>query len=207
MIERTQDISDEVALLRLAKAGDDDAFAALMASLEPAIARFVRRLIGAGADADDIVQDTFVALYVNLQRIEPEATLRPYVYRIARNRSYDVLRRSQRRDEQSIDEDEDDAVQVRIAFDLADEHPTPEDAAGWLLMYLQVREAIDVLPDLQRQALILFAEEGLSYQEIAEVMDVSIGTIKSRLFHAKKNLRDRLGDTAMDSILEALDEA
>src|SRR5690606_22998469 len=65
----------------------------------------------------------------------------------------------------------------------------PEEVAHWLMIQLEVREAIDRLPDNQRLALIMFAEEGLSYAEIATAMNTSVGTIKSRLFHAKQNLR------------------
>ncbi|MBK8136853.1 MAG: hypothetical protein IPK52_13635, partial [Chloroflexi bacterium] len=65
----------------------------------------------------------------------------------------------------------------------------PEEVTHWLLLGLEVRQSIDRLPELQRQTLILFCEEAMSHAEIAEVMDVSIGTVKSRLFHAKKGLR------------------
>jgi RNA polymerase sigma factor (sigma-70 family) len=117
------------------------------------------------------------------------------------------LRRGGRYDEVSIDEDEDDPMRVRVSFELADERATPpEEVAYWLLLQMEVREAMDSLPELQRQTLILFSEESLTYAEIAEVMGVSIGTIKSRLFHAKKNLRARLKPETLAAILEELGE-
>jgi RNA polymerase sigma-70 factor, ECF subfamily len=178
---------DESELLRRARRGDYDAFESLHASLEPAIGRFVRRLVGHTQEAEDIVQDTFIALYLNMARIEPVENLRPYVFRIARNRSYDLLRRQGRYEELSLD---DEPVNVRVSFDLDSQHnPAPDDVAHWLLLTLEVQEAMENLPELQRQALILYSEEGLSYAEIADVMGVSVGTIKSRLFHAKKSLR------------------
>ncbi len=195
----------EYELLKLAQEGDYDAFEQLHALLAPGLGRFVRRLIGDGQEAEDVVQDTLLALYLNLSRIEPVEKLRPYVFRIARNRCYDVLRRYGRYEEVSMDAD--DPASVRISFEVADERSTPpEEVAHWLLLQLEVREVMDSLPELQRQALMLYADEGLSYAEIAEVMGVGIGTIKSRLFHAKKNLRARMKPETLAAILSDLGE-
>lgn len=195
----------EHELLQLAQQGDEWAFEQLHAALAPGIGRFVRRLIGDGQEAEDVVQDTLLALYLNLSRIEPVEKLRPYVFRIARNRCYDILRRNGRYEEVSIDDD--DPMRVRVSFEIADERAAaPEEVAHWMLLQLEVREAIDTLPELQRQTLILFADEGLTYAEIAEVMGVNIGTIKSRLFHAKRGLRARLKPATLEAITEALDD-
>ena len=181
----------EIALLKQARGGGLDAFDAfddLHQRLQPIITRFVRRLIGGGDAVDDIVQDTFLSLYTNMDRIDPPENLRPYLFRIARNRSYDILRKQGRHEYLSLD---DDPVSVRVSFDVAGQQPgsKPEEAAHWILLNMEVQEAIERLPENQRQALILYSEEQLSYAEIAEVMDVSVGTVKSRIFHAKKNLR------------------
>jgi RNA polymerase sigma-70 factor (ECF subfamily) len=194
----------EITLLEQACAGDPDAFDALYARFEPMIARFVRRLIGNAPEVDDIVQETFIGFYRHFREIDPPHMLRPYLFRIARNRAYDVLRRQGRYEQVSIDEDDDDPVQVRIAFDLSQYNAAPEDSAGWLLLYMEVRAAIERLPELGRQALIMYAEEHLTYAEIARVMDVSIGTVKSRLFHAKRRLRDLLSDDALRLIRDEL---
>lgn len=174
--------------LKQAQAGDYDAFERLYAVLEASITRFVRRLVGANQEAEDIVQDTFLALFMHLSNVESIDHMRPYVYRIARNNCYDCLRRWQRREEVSIDAD-DRPDGYRVSFDLKDKSTPPDEVAHWLLLNLEVREAIDRLPQKQRQALILYTEANLSYAEIADVMEVSIGTVKSRIFHAKKTLR------------------
>lgn len=180
----------EWELLRAAQAGDDLAYEDLQARLEPDLRRFVRRMIQHSETEDDILQDVFIAFYQNLTRIDPVETLRPYLFRIARNRCYDDLRRiERRRDALSID---DEPVEARIAFTEAYQPPRPDDTVHWLLLHMEVREAIDRLPEAQRQALLLFSEEQMSYAEIAQVTDVSVGTIKSRLFHAKRNLRGLL---------------
>lgn len=186
-------------LLHRAQAGEGDAFGQLQAELEPAARRFIRRLIGTSDAEDDIVQDVFFALYRNLKRIEPAEKLRPYVFRMVRNRCYDELRRQGRFQSVSLgDEPVESVVSMQSPSD-----SQPEEVAYWLLLYLEVQEAMERLPELQRQALILFAEENLSYAEIAEAMNTSIGTVKSRLYYAKKTLRGLL---SVETI-QALDEA
>lgn len=197
----------EAELLSQAQAGDYDAFEALHNLLQPALTRFVRRLIGGAAasdEIDDVVQDTLLILYKNLATIDPPQKLRPFLFRVARNRCYDILRHQGRWNQVEL-EDEEAPRDVRIAFNMQDELGTsPEDAANWMLLYVEVKEAIERLPENQRQTLIMFSEEELSYAEIAEIMDVSMGTVKSRLFHAKKNLRGLLRPRTLAALEESL---
>jgi RNA polymerase sigma-70 factor (ECF subfamily) len=176
----------EQELLEQARSGDHEAFADLQHELEPPIRRFVRRLIGYHEAEDDIIQTIFIALFRNMHRIDPVSNLRPYVYRMARNRCYDELRSQGRFQKISLD---DEPAEMWISFTAGEETAQSEDVAHWLLLQLEVREAIDRLPELQRQTLILYAEEEMSYVEIAEAMKCSVGTVKSRLFYAKKTLR------------------
>lgn len=177
----------EDELLKRAQAGDDEAFGVLLLKVESPVRRFIWRLIGTHDAEDDIVQDVFISLYNNLDRIEPGQGLRPYLFRMVRNRSYDELRKLKRYEFVSLDEE---PVETYASFNsMVDEADQPEDVAHWLLIQLEVREAMERLPELQRQALILYSEENLSYAEIAEAMDTTIGTVKSRLFHAKQTLR------------------
>jgi RNA polymerase sigma-70 factor (ECF subfamily) len=180
----------ETDLLVQAQAGDMDAFGELQARLARPMSRFAWRLIGVHDAIDDIVQDSLIALYLNLERIHPPANLRAYVFRIVRNRCYDLLRRQGRYDVTSLDGPPDESS-FALNDPPADDAP-PDEIVHWLLLQLEVQAAMDRLPELQRQTLILYADEGLSYQEIAAVMLCSIGTVKSRLFHAKRGLRARL---------------
>jgi RNA polymerase sigma-70 factor (ECF subfamily) len=175
----------EHLFLQRAQGGEDEAFGELQAELEPAARRFIRRLIGMSDAEDDIVQDVFIALYRNLNRIEPVEKLRPYVFRMIRNRCYDELRRLGRFQAVSLDDEPLEAV----ASLQAPPEGQPEEVAYWLMLYVEVQEAMERLPELQRQALILYSEENLSYAEIADVMNCSVGTVKSRLYYAKKTLR------------------
>ncbi|MEO1288652.1 MAG: RNA polymerase sigma factor, partial [Chloroflexota bacterium] len=131
-------------------------------------------------DVDDVVQQTFIALYMNLDQINPPEKLRPFLFRVARNLCYDNLRRVYRRDDVSINDCE---------YRLSSNHISPEENAYWRLMLAGVRQAIDCLPEIHRDTLILYVEEGLSQAEIAEVMHTELGTVKSRLYYARKLLR------------------
>lgn len=180
------------ALLRRAQAGDYIAFEALYALLAPGLRRFIQRLLGHGQEGEDTLQDTFLALYTHLDNIVPASRLRPYAYRIARNHCYDRLRAWRRYDELSLDEGDEviGPSRARPPLQLPDEYSSPPDeAAHWALMGGEVRRAIECLPEAQRQALLMYFEDELTYHEIAEITGVSIGTVKSRLFHAKKTLR------------------
>ncbi len=181
---RVQD-QQEIDLLQQAQNGDMEAFGELQSLLDSPIRRFVWRLIGTHDAEDDIVQDSLIALYLNLDRISPPENLRPYLFRIVRNRCYDLLRKRRRFEHLSLDEE---PVEAWVSLH-TDDGNGPEEMTDWLMLHLEVQQAINKLPELQRQTLILYSQENLAYNEIAEVMNCSIGTVKSRLFYAKKTLR------------------
>ena len=169
--------------INCAKAGSQDAFANLQAQFEPRIRRFAQRMIRNGDDVEDIVQRTFIALYINIERIDPPEKLLPFLLRVTRNLCYDALRQHYRHDEIDIDDCE---------YRLTNPSISPENSAHWSLVYDELKRYIDCLPDVQRETLILYAEENLSHAEIAEVMNTEIGTVKSRLHYARKFLRQSL---------------
>jgi RNA polymerase sigma-70 factor (ECF subfamily) len=177
----------EPELLKMAQCGDQDAFAELQTRLESPMRRFIWRLIGTQDAEDDIVQDSFIALYLNLDRIQPVENLRPYLFRIVRNRCYDLLRKKGRFEYMSLD---DEPVETFVSLHEAPMSGSqPEEVTHWLMIHMEVQQAMERLPELQRQTLILYSEENLAYAEIAEAMNCSVGTVKSRLFYAKKTLR------------------
>jgi RNA polymerase sigma-70 factor (ECF subfamily) len=188
----------EQALLIDAQQGDTIAYGELQLLLEPAIRRFVGRMLSDPMLIDDMVQEVFIKFYKNIQSIDPPEKMRPYIYRIARNQCYDELRRMGRRESVSLDEE---PVELHVSFTQAHEQPKPDDLTHWLLLSIEVREAMDRLPENQRRALILHAEENMTYTEIAEIESVSLGTVKSRIYYAKKNLRQYLSPDTLDVIL------
>lgn len=179
----------EEQLLAAAQQGDPEAYAELQLLLEADIRRYIRGKINDPYTVDDVVQETFLAFYQNLPRIDPPSNLRPYLFRIARNKCFDDLRKLERNENVSLD---DEPVRVRVSFTEAHQQPKPDDLTHWMLLHLEVQEAMEQLPDTQREALQLYSEEQMTYAEIAEIMGCSVGTVKSRLYYAKKNLRGYL---------------
>jgi RNA polymerase sigma-70 factor (ECF subfamily) len=188
----------EPELLRRAQAGDRASFDRLRAALSPVMRRFVRRLIGRTDEAEEILQDAFVALFMNLDRLAPPENVRPFLFRIIRNRCYDELRRRGRFVWMGLDGAL-GATGGPAGF-LRDHRPLPEDETHWAFLFVEVRQAIDHLPELQRQTLILYFEDDLSYAQIAATMATDIGTVKSRLFHARKNLSARLRPETLEAL-------
>lgn len=187
-------------LLLQVQARDEQAFADLRAQIEPAVRRFVRRLTGGSEMEDDIVQDVFIALYRNLDRINPIEKLRPYVFGIARRRCYDELRK-RKYELVSLDEEPDeDETYLALASDDAPQ----DEVTHWLLLQLEVQQAMEKLPELQRQVMIMYSEENLSYQEIAEILETNVGTVKSRIHYAKRALRGMLRPATLEAIEAAL---
>lgn len=180
--------AEENDLLRALQNGDDDAFVLLMQRLESPLRRYVRRLIGDSDAGDDIVQDVFFSLYRKSDRIDARRGLRPYLFRMARNRCYDELRRQGRFQSVSLDE-EPEGQSFSLAETLPDPAEPTDELAHWLFIQLVVREAMEKLPENQRQALILYAEEQMSYAEIAVATNTNPGTVRSRLSHARRTLR------------------
>ena len=180
--------------LEQARAGDKKAFDALQKHLDAPVRRFIRRLIGLSEAEDDIARDVFLALYLNLEKLDGVGKLRPFVFRVARNVCYDELRRLGRFRFVSLDgkgDGENGPGAAPLDF-LADGRPPPHAVAEWSLLWTEVQKAMDRLPELQRQTLILYCEEDLTYSQIAEVMATDIGTVKSRLHHARKVLVRKL---------------
>ncbi|MCY4527207.1 MAG: sigma-70 family RNA polymerase sigma factor [Anaerolineaceae bacterium] len=180
--------ADENDLLRALQAGDDEAFVLLMQRMESPLRRYVRRLIGDGDAVDDIVQDVFFSLYRKNDRIDARRGLRPYLFRMARNRCYDELRRQGRFQSVSLDE-EPEGESFSLAETLPDPAEPTDELAHWLFIQLVVRESMEKFPETQRQALILYAEEQMSYAEIAVATNTNPGTVRSRLSHARRTLR------------------
>ena len=190
--------SGERELFEKAKANNHTAFDRLQETLDASVRRFVRRLVGINEAEDDIVQDAFLALYLNLERLESSEHLRPFLFRVVRNRCYDTLRRQGRFQFVPLDAASEDSA-VNPSF-LTDRSKQPDEKLHWILLYSEVQKAIDRLPEIQRQAIILYCEENMTYAQIAEVMGTDIGTVKSRIFYGRKNLRKLLNP----EILEAL---
>lgn len=182
-------------LVKLARNGDDAAFRELVTRYQRRVFHCCFGLVRNRDDAEDLVQETFVRVYRNLDRFEGSSSFYTWTYRIARNVSIDHLRRQQRN--RTVDYDDtlanpepaDDNGLLSRPLNI-----NPAAVAGRRELLDKINEAARSLSDLHREVLTLREVEGLSYQEIADALEISIGTVMSRLHHARKNMQRALAD-------------
>jgi RNA polymerase sigma-70 factor (ECF subfamily) len=135
---------------------------------------------------------------MNLERLDSDEHLRPFLFRVVRNLCYNELRTKGRFQFVSLDQCPDESG--ALSPPLPDSRSPPDEEVHWILLYSEVQKAMERLPESQRQALILYCEEDLTYAQVAEAMATDIGTVKSRIHYGRKNLRKLL----KPEILEAL---
>lgn len=156
--------------------------------------RTALRLTGHAADAEDLVQETYFRAFRFLHQFRAGTNLRAWLFRILRNTFINMYRYKQRRPEQaSIEETEEFYLYnhlIESTFQPSSEQP--DRAAIESLAIEQILDAIEKLPDDFRQVIMLVDVEEFSYREAAEIMDVPIGTVMSRLYRARRKLRSVL---------------
>jgi len=178
---------DVALMLRVGKR-DEKAFEELIEIHQGAVIGTVSKMLGNTSDAEDIAQQVFIRLWKSAPRYQPKAKFTTYLYTIMRNLVFNESRRRNRKKEQSIEAREDD-FHLQTADD---QTPTPADAALHEELQKAVDQAIADLPEKQRLAVILRRYEGLPYEEIAQVLGLSISAVKSQLFRARNVLRESL---------------
>jgi RNA polymerase sigma-70 factor (ECF subfamily) len=177
-------------LVEMVQRGDRNAFNLLVLKYQHKVLKLVNRYVRDPAEAEDIAQETFIKAYRALPSFRGESAFYTWLYRIAANTAKNVLVSSRRRlVDYNLDlQDPDDyAAQV-----LLKDSTTPE---GMLLteeIRSTVTEAMQQLPDDLREAITLRELEGLSYEEIAEVMECPVGTVRSRIFRAREAIDRKL---------------
>ena len=173
-------------LLRRAQSGDPEAFERLMEPLEQLVWRVCWHYTGNREAAEDCGQEAMIRIWRNLANYRGECALESWVYRIADNCCMDWLRKKKR--DQSVSME----PMVEQGFDPADDAPGTEAQVVAKDERQRLREAIALLPDDQREALILTQLEKVSYEEAAQALGVSEGTVKSRVNRAKARLKEIL---------------
>jgi RNA polymerase sigma factor (sigma-70 family) len=180
---------DEPTLIAAAQRGSVDAFNELVLAYQQQVYNLAYRIMGDPASAADAAQEAFISAFQNIGRFRG-GSFKSYLLRIVSNGCYDELRRRKRRPATSfedfgeVDEDANPA--------LVNGGERPEEYAERQEMARVIQAGIETLPPDQRITLALSDVQGLSYQEIAEVTSVSLGTVKSRLARGRGKLRDYL---------------
>jgi RNA polymerase sigma-70 factor (ECF subfamily) len=177
-------VSDEQAMWRVKMDDDTRAFAHLMARWHPPIRRLCTRMIGDAHRAEDLAQETFLRLFARRQDYEPSGRFSTLLWRIALNLCYDELRRTKRRAESPLDEADDDTFHSPVVSD----RPGPDDALAEQERAEAVRRALLALSEPYRVVVVLRHYEGLKFREIAELLELPEGTVKSRMAEALTQL-------------------
>ena len=175
-------------LVVAARDGDAQAFRILYEELAPSVYRAVLAMVKDVDEAEDVLQDCFVSVHAHLKGFRGDADIRTWVTRIAMNRARDSLRRHKHAP-RSLDRIEQEGGRPLDHMSEMAQQPPPVADHG---MERQLWAAIERLPDEFRTCFLLREVSDLSYEEIAESLKISVGTVRSRLFRAREQLRRRL---------------
>ena len=176
--EREQDV------IRRVLRGDSEAFSELVAAYQKTVYNIALRLLGSREDAEDAAQEVFLKAYTGLQSFRGESRLSVWLYRVTNNVCIDFLRR--RKETVSLSAQDEDGEPLEL--EIPDVRFDPAALAERADLREQVGRALDKLPPDARQILLLRELGGQSYDEIAQTLSLDIGTVKSRIFRARKKL-------------------
>lgn len=181
---------EESALVRRIQAQDSDAFTELVEAYQKQVYHLALRTVGNAEDAADMTQEAFLRAYRAIGSFRGDSKLSVWLYRLTTNVSIDFLRSRGRKSAVSltVENGEEDAQEL----DVADERYDPEKEFERKELLRSVQRGLAALPEDYRLILVLRELNGLSYAEIGEVLHLEEGTVKSRLFRARKKLCDFL---------------
>ena len=175
-------IQDEAELATKARAGDRAAFGQLVERFAPQARRVARAVLQDPHDADDAAQDAFLAALTKLDQYDPRRPFGPWLMRIVANAATDRRRRRTVRQVEPL------------APELTGGGPRPDRDAEQSALGDRLRDALAELPERRRIAVVLFDVEGYSHAEIAQILGIPEGTVRSEVFHARRRLRELLKD-------------
>jgi len=196
--------SDEELLLVYRETGDRRAFEELVHRYETELYSYLRNYLGDAQMAEDAFQTTFLQVHLKCDQFEEGRKVRPWLYTVATNQAIDAQRRNRRHRMASLDrrctgsgQEEDEGGALMNLLDSAEIDPV--DQFQSVEEGQHVREAVDNLPEVLRQVVLLVYYQGMKYREAAQVLDVPVGTVKSRLHAAIGKLNDSLALTLIGS--------
>jgi len=175
-------IENEAELATRARGGDRVSFGQLVERFAPQARRVARAVLQDPHDADDAAQDAFLAALVKLDQYDPRRPFGPWLMRIVANAATDRRRRRTVRQVEPL------------APELTGGGPRPDREAEQSALGDRLRAALAELPNRRRIAVVLFDVEGYSHAEIAQILGIPEGTVRSEVFHARRRLRELLAD-------------
>ena len=178
----------EKELIAKAKQGDMQAFEELILKHEKIVYNVALRMMNHSEDAKDISQEVFLKAYRNIKNFDERSMFSTWLYRITTNTCIDEMRKRKGKQSYSLEEElenEDGSMQRQIA----DEGDTPEESLMRGEEKGEILQALDTLSEEHRAAIILRDVKGLSYEEISEIIELPMGTVKSRISRARNQLK------------------
>lgn len=172
---------NETELVTRAQNGDRNAFSELVSMHARGVLNVIYRMCGDEQLAEDAAQEAFIRAWLHLSSYRPQTPLRNWLYRIAVNAATDKFRKEKRILPNDIED-----------LNLTDERPGPESLVSQRERTVLIQNAVLSLPEASRAVLVLREYEGMSYHEIADALDIPVGTVMSRLNYARKLLKDKL---------------
>jgi len=189
-VAETRELLADPAIVERILGGDKESFALLVERYQKGLINFIYHMVGHYEEALELTQEVFIKVYVNIATYDKNFKFSTWLYRIASNATIDHLRR---RDPiaASLDErDEDDVLCIEIeSSDLG-----PHDLLEKKCLEVEIVRSISELSPLQRELIVLRHMHFRSYEEIAKITNLPIGTVKNRIFRARKQLMDSLKD-------------
>ena len=177
---------EELAVVQRVQRGDVNAFEDLVAAYEKNVYNLALRMTGNAQDAEDMAQEAFIKAYNSLFSFRGESKFSVWLYRIVSNVCLDFLRKKNKQSTVSLSMEDDDGEDSQL--DLPDLSQSPEELLEKKLTREAVQRGLAALPEDARQILLLREIQGLSYEEIGETLGLESGTVKSRIFRARKKL-------------------
>jgi RNA polymerase sigma-70 factor (ECF subfamily) len=190
--------SDE-ELLDSFRRGHREAFGVLVRRYEGELYGYLRRYLGDGNLADDVFQNTFLQLFTKIGKYEPGRPVRPWLYTIATHQAIDALRRNGRHPTVSLDQEREKTKAgefPQLLSVLESRDAGPLDQVEGEERRQVVRASVNQLPESLRQVVILAYYQGLKYKDVADVLGIPVGTVKSRLHAALMKLQEEWSTAA-----------
>jgi len=189
-IRKATVVESDVQVIARARRGEESAFAELLRRFRAPVFNLCLRMLKNRDDAEDVAQDVFIKVFGMLERYDDRYAFRSWVFKIAANQCIDFIRRN-RVKLQSLDE----PLKFKgeeIERQFPDEAPNPEETVETREIGQLLLEITDQLPPHYRSMIVLRHQEQLSYEEIAEVLDLPLGTVKARIHRARAMMKDKL---------------
>ena len=192
-------LSDE-DLIACFRRGQREAFGVLVRRYERELYGYLARYLGDSSLADDVFQNTFLQLYTKLGMYTAGRPVRPWLYTIATHQAIDALRRGGRHQAISLDQEREDQLAAdlpQLLTVLQSREPGPIDQVQGEERRQLVRSSVDQLPEFLRSVVILAYYQGLKYRDIADILDIPVGTVKSRLHTALLRLQEAWAESSL----------